>query len=209
MADVVQERKEFIRDFIKNNPTCESSELYDALEEGWPSIARGGHRSLVYREIPEEDRPWTQGRECPKCDVKAEGLDAIEGVFGFRNMGNGVRRAQSWCRECRKEDARKRRMRKKKEDAQRLAEEASEQTTEVEEPEVVETETVEAVETEKPTEAEEPKPEKEKLSLSEMTPEQVMESYTVPQLKKELRALELKVGGRKEALVERLQKALN
>lgn len=101
MSDNLNERKEFIQTFIKENPTCEAGELYDALQREWPSISRGGHRSLVYRELSEEERPWQKEHACPHCGVKAQGLKALDFTFGFRCMGDGKRRVQSWCRSCR------------------------------------------------------------------------------------------------------------
>ena len=39
---------------------------------------------------------------CPHCGISSSGLTVIQSVFGMRNMGDGTVRAQSWCRECRK-----------------------------------------------------------------------------------------------------------
>ena len=44
------------------------------------------------------DPPWA---ECPCCGKKAFGLEEIEEVFGFRNMGDGREIPQSYCRDCR------------------------------------------------------------------------------------------------------------
>ena len=39
--------------------------------------------------------------QCPCCEKFANGLDKIEELFGFRNMGDGRRIPQSYCRACR------------------------------------------------------------------------------------------------------------
>ena len=39
--------------------------------------------------------------DCPNCGKIAEGQLHIETEFGFRNMGDGTIRVQSWCKECR------------------------------------------------------------------------------------------------------------
>jgi hypothetical protein len=39
--------------------------------------------------------------ECPNCGEKADGLDQIESLFGFRVVAE-KRIPQSWCRHCRK-----------------------------------------------------------------------------------------------------------
>jgi len=39
---------------------------------------------------------------CPNCPRVASNYDEIIRDFGFRTMGNGVIRVQSWCKECRK-----------------------------------------------------------------------------------------------------------
>lgn len=182
----LEERKEFIHEFVKNNPTCEATELYDALSDGWPDISRGGHRSLVYRELPEEVRPWEREYKCPTCGVEAQGLEAVHDVFGFRN--DGKRRAQSWCRSCRKEDARKRREAKKKEaEARRAAEEESRlQVAKAAE---------EAIKVDTP--------------LLDMSPEEMAEALTVKDLKKALREVDAIVSGRKDELVSRLHETIH
>lgn len=38
---------------------------------------------------------------CPNCRLDAKGLYDILTNFGFRNMGDGSVRVQSWCRNCR------------------------------------------------------------------------------------------------------------
>lgn len=38
---------------------------------------------------------------CPNCGKIAEDQMSIETQFGFRNMGDGTIRVQSWCKECR------------------------------------------------------------------------------------------------------------
>lgn len=42
---------------------------------------------------------------CPHCGITASGEPSIQSVFGFRNMGDGTIRSQSWCRECRVKSA--------------------------------------------------------------------------------------------------------
>lgn len=44
--------------------------------------------------------------DCPNCGKIAEGQVGIEIEFGFRNMGDGTVRVQSWCKECRNKCAR-------------------------------------------------------------------------------------------------------
>ncbi len=39
--------------------------------------------------------------ECPCCTKRADDLDKIEELFGFRNMDDGRRIPQSYCRDCR------------------------------------------------------------------------------------------------------------
>lgn len=183
MANGLESRKEFIQHFIKEHPTCEAGELYDALQKEWPDISRSGHRSLVYRELSEEARPWEKEHECPKCGVKAAGLEALEGTFGFRRMGDGKRRVQSWCRGCRLEDARKRREAKKKAEAARIraAQKAAKSRA---------SKAAKAMGTD--------------LPLFGMSPETLAAEFTNANLKEGLRALDLKVSGTKDALVARL-----
>ena len=40
---------------------------------------------------------------CPRshCHATATGIDAIIRDFGLRNMGDGITRVQSWCKDCR------------------------------------------------------------------------------------------------------------
>ncbi len=38
---------------------------------------------------------------CPHCGITASGQPTIQSVFGFRNMGDGTIRVQSWCKACR------------------------------------------------------------------------------------------------------------
>ncbi len=46
--------------------------------------------------------PSELSAECPCCGKKAEGnLNLIEDLFGFRNMSDGKKIAQSYCRVCR------------------------------------------------------------------------------------------------------------
>ena len=45
--------------------------------------------------------PYGDYAECPQCGKTAFGEDEIEELFGYRNMGDGRRIPQSWCRECR------------------------------------------------------------------------------------------------------------
>ena len=46
--------------------------------------------------------PYGNGwAECPHCGKRAEGVEQIEELFGFRNMGDGRNIPQSHCRECR------------------------------------------------------------------------------------------------------------
>ena len=43
---------------------------------------------------------------CPHCGKVAKGRKQIERDFGYRNMGDGTIRVQSWCRNCRIEERR-------------------------------------------------------------------------------------------------------
>jgi len=46
--------------------------------------------------------PSTLNAKCPCCKVTSSGdINAIEEIFGFRNMGDGKKIAQSYCRKCR------------------------------------------------------------------------------------------------------------
>jgi len=182
----LEARKDFIQSFIKQHPTCEAGGLYDALEKEWPNVSRGGHRSLVYRELDEAERPWERTHACPKCEVEAQGLEAIDATFGFRNMSDGKRRVQSWCRQCRKEDARKRR--KKKAKAEAKAEKAKAKPKK-------KAKKAKAKKAEKPV---------EEKSVTEMTVAELQDQFTKKELKAKLDALDLKVGGNKPELAERL-----
>lgn len=45
--------------------------------------------------------------KCPCCGVSTTGdLNEIENVFGFRNMNNGKKICQSYCRNCRSKHCR-------------------------------------------------------------------------------------------------------
>ncbi|MCZ2107732.1 MAG: hypothetical protein LC106_10175 [Burkholderiales bacterium] len=46
--------------------------------------------------------PSTLSAKCPCCAKTVNGdLNEIEKYFGFRNMGNGKKIAQSYCKNCR------------------------------------------------------------------------------------------------------------
>jgi len=45
--------------------------------------------------------------DCPHCDKISSGTVKIFEEFGFRNMGDGTVRVQSWCRDCRHESRNK------------------------------------------------------------------------------------------------------
>ena len=45
--------------------------------------------------------PYGDYAECPKCGKVAYGEAEVEVDFGYRNMGDGKRIPQSWCRDCR------------------------------------------------------------------------------------------------------------
>ena len=111
-ATKADDRKEFIHKWVRENPTGEATALYDAMEKAYPKQDRSKHRQLVYRELEPEDRPWEQRHACPSCEIEAQGLESLDQVFGFRNMSDGKRRVQSWCRACRREDALRRRAKK-------------------------------------------------------------------------------------------------
>lgn len=40
--------------------------------------------------------------KCPRCDRRAYSEKAVKNEFGYRTMGDGIVRVQSWCRQCRK-----------------------------------------------------------------------------------------------------------
>lgn len=44
--------------------------------------------------------------KCPHCFRRAYSEKAVDVEFGYRTMGDGVIRVQSWCRECRKDQLR-------------------------------------------------------------------------------------------------------
>lgn len=45
--------------------------------------------------------PGNEEANCPCCKKTAKGIDEIEDLFGFRNMGDGRVIPQSYCRACR------------------------------------------------------------------------------------------------------------
>lgn len=54
-------------------------------------------------EAPEVDPAMLRARSvCPNCGKHGQ----VAKTFGVRNMGNGVIRPQSWCRDCRKDPKR-------------------------------------------------------------------------------------------------------
>jgi hypothetical protein len=40
--------------------------------------------------------------KCPRCERRAYSANNVEQQFGYRNMGDGTVRVQSWCRVCRR-----------------------------------------------------------------------------------------------------------
>jgi hypothetical protein len=49
--------------------------------------------------------PYKLFSQCPSCGVLAEGdLNSIEELFGFRQMKNGKKISQSYCRSCRRKN---------------------------------------------------------------------------------------------------------
>ena len=44
--------------------------------------------------------PYEIWAMCPKCRVKADGLEEIKEIFGFR-IANGKKIPQAYCRKCR------------------------------------------------------------------------------------------------------------
>ena len=62
------------------------------------------HPAEVRGIITKHSKTEISAREhakCPRCKKTASSRQEIDKLFGFRNM-NGLRRAQSWCRKCRK-----------------------------------------------------------------------------------------------------------
>lgn len=49
------------------------------------------------------ERKWYEVKStaCPNCGKKADDYDDVEREFGYRDMGDGRVRVQSWCKECR------------------------------------------------------------------------------------------------------------
>lgn len=45
--------------------------------------------------------PYGEYAQCPCCGETAYGKNDIEEKFGYRNMGDGRRIPQSYCRACR------------------------------------------------------------------------------------------------------------
>lgn len=97
----VKLRKDFIRCWTHANPKASSEKtkaLYDMLVKLWPEVTRGGHRGMVNRL-----KPWeTVIHTCPKCRLEAQGMTALQELFGFRYYrARGKTYIQSWCRKCR------------------------------------------------------------------------------------------------------------
>lgn len=47
--------------------------------------------------------PYDMGAKCPCCGVEAgRDINEIEEIFGFRELPNGKKIPQSYCRECRR-----------------------------------------------------------------------------------------------------------
>ncbi len=47
--------------------------------------------------------PYVIHAECPQCGKKAEGIEELERLFGFRVIQQ-KKIPQSWCRDCRFDD---------------------------------------------------------------------------------------------------------
>ena len=110
MSHRIEERKEAILSFMKHNPVKPSTACYDMLEKKFPELSRKTHRNFVY--FLEEQglivRPENKEFTCPHCGIDVKGVKKGEEVFGFRNMHDGIKRIQSWCRECRIRDSKRR-----------------------------------------------------------------------------------------------------
>lgn len=64
---------------------------------------------LKYKMKPIEEEKSSTIAKCPLpkgCGKQAKGETEIEKLFGYRNMGNGVIRVQSYCRRCRNKERR-------------------------------------------------------------------------------------------------------
>lgn len=105
--DNVTLRKDFIRCWLHANPTVkreQASRLYDALQERFPNMTRGGHRGMALRL-----KPWeTLVHECPRCAKRSQGMQQIEKDFGHRVVPWQTKSGrkskvyfQSHCRKCR------------------------------------------------------------------------------------------------------------
>ena len=45
--------------------------------------------------------PYEIWAQCPRCEIRADGIDGIEENFGFRKI-SGKKIPQSFCKKCRK-----------------------------------------------------------------------------------------------------------
>jgi len=112
----VEERKQFIRDFIKKNLLETSgAALYQAIIDRYPDITPGGHRGMVGRMYP--DKPWDIEKECPNIEkgtcepkTKAIGMAQALELFGHRMKKTQL---QSYCRDCRNRHRREQRAKRK------------------------------------------------------------------------------------------------
>jgi len=116
MSDA-EARREAIEQFFKDNPWASPGDCDTAITEQFPDHTRASNRGLRLRVFPKGERPWDAIKECPKChNVKAQGAEEIDVHFGFRKVG-GRKKPQSWCRSCRRADAKERAEAKKAEKA--------------------------------------------------------------------------------------------
>tara|TARA_B100000427_G_C15476216_1_gene580885 strand:+ start:162 stop:425 length:264 start_codon:yes stop_codon:yes gene_type:complete len=59
--------------------------------------------------VREYERPgYTNYKKCPNCGIEADNNKEIKNLFGLMNVGGHIY-SQSWCKQCRKVSAQKKR----------------------------------------------------------------------------------------------------
>ncbi len=114
----VEERKQFIRDWVKQNPLATSSSpLVAELRDKYPHVSAGGHRGMIGRVL-EGQLPWQRGKKCPVegCTTEAKDMAEALELFGHRYKKTQL---QSYCKSCRNKHKKARR--KAKREAEKAA----------------------------------------------------------------------------------------
>lgn len=99
----VEERKQFILDFVKDNPLePNGAALSAALLLKYPDITSGGHRGMVGR-LFNGTRPWEIDKACPNvargtCNAVVTTMEEGLALFGHRCKKQQL---QSYCKKCR------------------------------------------------------------------------------------------------------------